>query len=89
MILSHRFVSHLNFLFQHYDENNNPIGQRRFKEIVEDCWFISKSINTSYTDVQQITPLERKYLIDIIKESNRIEKEEWDKTIQESKNKNK
>lgn len=85
MILSHRFVSHLNFLFQHYDEKGKPIGQKRFKEIMEECWFISRSINTSYNDILQISPLERKYLVDIIKESNRLEKEEWDRTIQESK----
>lgn len=85
MILSHRFVSHLNFLFQHYDENGKPTGQKRFKEIMEECWFISRSINTSYNDILQISPLERKYLVDIIKESNRLEKEEWDRTIQESK----
>lgn len=89
MILSLPFVSLLNFLYQRYDEKGNPIGPRRFKEIVEECWFISKSINTSYTDILQVTPLERRYLIDIIKESNRIEKEEWDRTIQESKAKHK
>lgn len=89
MILSLPFVSLLNFLYQRYDEKGNPIGPRRFKEIVEECWFISKSINTSYTDILQVTPLERRYLIDIIKESNRLEKEEWDRTIQESKAKHK
>ncbi len=89
MILSRPFVSLLNFLYQRYDDKGNPIGPKRFKEIIEECWFISKNINTSYTDILQISPLERKYLIDVIKESNRIEKEEWDKAIRESKEKHK
>lgn len=54
---------------------------------MEECWFISKNINTSYTDILQISPIERKYLIDIIKESDRIEKEEWDKAMQQSQEK--
>ena len=88
MILSHPFVSHLNFLYQRYDEDGRPIGPRRFKEIIEECWFISKNIHTSYTDILQISPLERKYLIDTIKESNRLEKEEWDKAVRESRERN-
>jgi len=89
MILSLPFVSLLNFLYQRYDDKGNPTGPKRFKEIIEECWFISKNINTSYTDILQISPLERKYLIDTIKESNRIEKEEWDKAIRESKERHK
>lgn len=89
MILSRPFVSLLNFLYQRYDDKGNPTGPKRFKEIIEECWFISKNINTSYTDILQISPIERKYLIDVIKESNRIEKEEWDKAIRESKERHK
>lgn len=85
MILSLPFVSLLNFLYPQYDENHNLIGPKKFKEIIEECWFISKSINTSYTDILQISPLERKYLIDVIQESNRREKEEFDKAMLESK----
>lgn len=89
MISSLPFVSLLNFLYQRYDEKGNPTGPKRFKEILEDCWFISKNINTSYTDILQISPLERKHLIDIIKESMRIEKDAWDRTVKESKDKTK
>ena len=87
MILSLRFVSPLNFLCQVYDNNGNPVGPKRFKEIMEDCWFISKHINTSYTDIYQISPLERKYLIDIIKEGARLENEEIERAVNASKEK--
>lgn len=87
MISSLPFVSLLNFLYQRYDEKGNPTGPRRFKEIVEECWFITKNVNTSYTDILKISPLERKYLIDVIKESMRIEKDEWDKSVRESQEK--
>ena len=85
MILSHPFVSLLNFIYQRFDLEGNWIGPKRFKEIIEECWFISKNINTSYTDILQISPMERKYLIDTIKESNRLEKEEFDRVVKESK----
>ena len=83
------FVSLLNFLYQRYDEHGKPTGPKRFKEIIEECWFITKNVNTSYNDVLQISPLERKYLIDVIRESQRIEKDEWDKSIKESQEKTK
>lgn len=39
----------------------------RYKEIVEERYQISKHINTSYNDLADVTPLERKYLIEFIK----------------------
>ena len=87
MISSLPFVSLLNFLYQRFDDKGNPTGPKRFKEILEECWYISKNMNTSILDVYQISPLERKYYMDIIKESQRIEKDEWDKSIKESQDK--
>lgn len=40
----------------------------RFKEIVEECYHISKHTNTSYKDLMTITPTERLYLLHFIKE---------------------
>ena len=37
-----------------------------FKKIVKERYFISRSINTSYSDVGKITPTERKYILEFI-----------------------
>ena len=47
--------------------DGKPYGVARFKQIVEECYIISKRINTSYNDLMKITPLERTYLIQFIK----------------------
>jgi hypothetical protein len=47
--------------------DGKPYGIERFKQIVEECYTISKRINTSYNDLMKITPLERTYLIQFIK----------------------
>jgi hypothetical protein len=43
-------------------------GPERFKEIVKERYLISKQVNTSYEELGDITPLERKYLLGFIKE---------------------
>ena len=60
-----RFGSHLNFLDPQFI-NDQPYGPIRYKEIVKECYLISKNINTSYTDILKITPTERGYLLEFL-----------------------
>ena len=62
------FVSPLNFLDPLQTTDGKPYSYERYKEIVQERYFISKYINTSYTDTGNITPLERGFLVDFIKE---------------------
>ena len=39
---------------------------KRYKEIVQERYIISRYSNTSYTDTGDISPLERQYLIEFI-----------------------
>ena len=39
----------------------------RFEQIIEERYQISKHINTSYNDLGEITPTERRYLLEFIK----------------------
>lgn len=50
------------------DKNGNdvPYAPKRFKEIIQERYIISKMINTSYNDIGRITPQERKCLIEFI-----------------------
>ena len=47
--------------------DGKPYGPARYEQIVEERYQISKHIHTSYKDLADITPLERKYLLDFIK----------------------
>ena len=45
----------------------------RYKQIVTECYYISKNCNTSYTDLMKITPLERKYMLELLnKEAQKV-----------------
>ena len=59
------FGSHLNFLDPQFI-NDQPYAPIRYKELVKECYLISKNINTSYTDVLNITPTERTYLLEFL-----------------------
>ena len=48
--------------------NDKPYGPTRYKQIVRECYIISKNCNTSYTDLMEITPAERNYLKEFITE---------------------
>ena len=66
-------------------KDGNPYGPARYKELVRERYFISKSMNTSYNELGKITPLERKYILEFIVE----EKEREQKAIEELNAKNK
>lgn len=51
----------------------------RYKQIVLECYRISHRINTSYLDLMQITPLERKYMLDMIDLEDKRQQEELEK----------
>ena len=49
-----------------FTKDGKPYGPIRYKEIVKERYLISKSMNTSYNEVGQITPTERQYLIEFL-----------------------
>ena len=72
-----------------FNEEGEPYGPYRFKEIVRECYSISKNCNTPYTDILKITPRERDYLIEfIVDDANRAQEmiEENRKRLINSKN---
>ena len=52
----------MNFLDQLYDEEGNPLGPARYKEIVQERYFITKNTHISYEDTGKMTPKEREYI---------------------------
>lgn len=46
--------------------DNKPYGPIRFKEITEEKYLITKYTNTSYSDVGDMSPIEREYILQFI-----------------------
>ena len=44
------------------------MGPEIYKELVHECYILAKNINTPYTDLMNITPTEKKYLLSFIRE---------------------
>lgn len=49
-------------------DDGKPYGPFRYKEIVKERYIISKYCNTSYTDLANVTPTERNYLLEFATE---------------------
>lgn len=60
--------------------DGTPYGPVRFKNIVQERYFISKKCNTSYLDVGQMTPLERGYVMEFILDEIEKEKQALDES---------
>lgn len=53
------FASQLNFLDPQTDDQGNPWGPVRYKELVKERYYIAKQGHLSYDDVGKMTPTER------------------------------
>jgi hypothetical protein len=62
----HPFALGPSFLDPQTSSDGKPYGPKRYKEIVKECWYISDNLHTSYTDVLDLSFIERFYLIEFI-----------------------
>jgi len=56
-------------------DDGKPFAPIRYKQIVKECYLISKNINTSYLDVLNITPTERQFIIEFLVQEAKNKKE--------------
>ena len=56
------FASQMNFLDQQQTEDGQPYGPVRYKEIVEERFYIAKHGRISYADTGKMTPTERDFI---------------------------
>lgn len=68
------------------DQQTFKDRQKELKNIIQQCWYISDRIHTSYTDVLNMSVLERQYLIDL---SNKKEENTYKAIESIGKNNNK
>ena len=64
-----------NFLDPELTSDGKPYGPARYQQIVEERYLISKHLHTSYLDVGEISPVERKYLLGFIMKDLERERE--------------
>jgi len=72
------------FLDQRTSSDGTPYGPKRYKEIVKECWYISDNLNTSYTDVLDMSFQERFYLIELINKKQEDTQKAIERQRQES-----
>lgn len=70
-------------------KNGQPYGPYRYKQIVRECYLISKAIHTSYNELMDITPTERTDLLQFLYDEAKRSQEEMDKIKQEAQNRKK
>lgn len=91
MTCLHPFGSHLNFLDQQTTADGKPFAPIRYKQIVKECYLLSKNINTPYTEILKITPTERLMMLNFLAEEAKQNQEyiEKKKAEREAKRKGK
>lgn len=81
MKLSQPFANNQTFLDPLYTENGEPYGPARYRRLMQECFLISKNMNTSYSDVKKITPKEREQLINFLLEDYKEKKKAVDQEV--------
>ena len=73
----------MSFFDPKWTSDGKPFGPYKYKDLVKQLYIITKTCNTSYTDLLNITPTER----DIILEMLMQEREETNKVVADMKSK--
>ena len=68
----------MNFLGPVLNSDGTPCGPQRFRDIVKERYYITKHTHTSYSDIGQMTPLERKYILELITNDLQARKKQID-----------
>lgn len=63
-------------------DDGKPYGPWRYKQIVQECYIITKNTNTPYSDVLKMTPAERDLFIGFLSEDFKKQQEQLDKAKQ-------
>ena len=48
--------------------DGQPYGPKRYKDLVTECYYVAKNTGTPYTGVIKMTPTERAYMVELIKD---------------------
>jgi diketogulonate reductase-like aldo/keto reductase len=60
-------------------KDGKPYGPQRYKQIVKECYYITKNTNTSYSDILMMHPSEREFMLEFITDEMKRMQEQMDK----------
>ena len=80
------FAQTVSFLDPELTSDGKPYGPQRYKEITRERYLISKHCNTSYSDLDKVTPTERGYLLEFIYEELEKERAAYEEAMRGKKN---
>ena len=80
-----RFASNQNFLDPPSTRDGKPYGPYRYNEIVKECYYITKYTNTTYSDIMNITPIEREALLKFIQDDIKRQNDSLEKAMGKNK----
>ena len=63
-------------------KDGKPYGPFRYKEIVQERYFITKNTHITYNETGEMTPIERDYIVQFIIDDDRKNKEKLEKDLQ-------
>ena len=74
----------MNFLDPELTSDGKPYSIFRLKDIVQERYYISRNMNTSYADTGNITPLERDHLLQFLYDDLKFQSDEINRIKKES-----
>lgn len=78
----------MNFLSPLTTSDGKPYGPILYKRLVKEAFYITKNTSTSYTEVLDMNPSERKLILDFLVEEANKEKEAMEKAMAKTRGKN-
>lgn len=79
------FAQTVSFLDPTLTSDGQPYAPHRFREITKERYLISKYCNTSYKDLDNVSPIERSYLLEFIYEELKKEQDAYEEAKRNSK----
>lgn len=79
------FAQTVSFLDPVLTSDGQPYAPHRFKEITKERYLISKYSHTSYKDLDNVSPMERAYLLEFIYEELKKEQDAYEEAKRTNK----
>ena len=75
------FALRVNFIDPVYDKDGSLYAPKRYNELIREKYYISQKTRISYSEINEMTPSERRMVAQMILEDMRREREALDKKM--------
>lgn len=79
------FATPVNFLSPQMTNDGKPYGPILYRRLVKEAYYITKNTSTSYSEVLDMTPTERKLMLDFLTEEFTKQQESLEKSMAKNK----